>query len=633
MSHLPSPTTPGGSSWLRTTPNGLRANKTSRSVLATINESQTAALAVAPGGQARATLSACFTSTFGRSCATPVDCMAAPACDDGLDAAYSPLSPASRSSLTIRRQTSQVLPDDVDSEDNDDVGVFGFRAVPRDEPVSAPGRIADGARPSSPPSSRHTPADDSQAQIVTARPFRIHTARARSHSIEVIRGMQLLSPESPSHPFSHPYCPPFELASAPLTPSPSPRPCHSRRYSPSAPGTPRLSASPLLPPLRPVSPLLVSTSSSPAPSASPSPSPRTPASAPPTRRRIPRASAIAKDYAALLEHIHEDENESQGTSGLGSRTTRSASVPSVPAQRSLPPPPRPRNRALVRPAPHPFASPSVCLPPDNPNLSRLASLSPSFTPRSTPVSALRRISSEQALGPPPALAPAPHLHHFIAQPRTDSVPPTPTATPLSPSSAYRFPQSPHSSFPSTPHASRPSSPRSPTYRSSFLPSCGSTRDSVTIKDRSRVDSIDFSHRASSLSFGDFNLPYSPQRASGFSFWSTASGRSATEAESIPIDLHDRPAHIEFGLVPLSPRSSLLREVGVEVDVQLPEPGCGDETDESGSCATTEEGSKDDKSAKSFCERARSLSAALPSLNVSSLSKVGVSERSAETVLT
>ncbi|KAG8735023.1 hypothetical protein FRC10_011079, partial [Ceratobasidium sp. 414] len=623
MSIPTSPTTPSRPSWLRVTPSGLRANKTSRSVLATIDE---AALAVAP--RARATVPACFSGTF----ATPAR-MAARAGDDGRYAAYtapytpiSPLRPASCPSPTTPRQTSQVLPDDVDSDDSaNGVGVFGFRAVPRDEPASAPGRIADSALPSLPTSSRHTVSTgESGVQIVTARPFRIHTARARSHSIEAIKGLQLLSPESPSHSFSHPRPPPLDLSRAPLTPGPSPRPYHPLRSlcSPSTPGTPA-SASPLLPPLRSISPLVVPTSPSPAPSPSsapsvpPSPSPSTPVSALPPRRRIPGPSAIVKDFAALLEHIHEGEIESHCSAGISGSGLRTASSASVPAHRSglaivsLPPPPRPRNRALVRPAPHPFANPSVSLPLGNSNL---AGPSLNFTPR-TPA------SSEHAFGSPPALAPAPHSRNFSARRQSGSgpVPLTPAAISLPPSSTtYRFPQSPHSSFLNTPHVSRPSSPRSPTCQSSFLPSCKSTIDSVAIKDRPRhSDSTDFVHHVSPLSFSEFNLPYSPQRASGFSFSSGLSGlsaRSATEAESIPIDLHGWPAHLDFGLAPLSPRSSLLREVGVEVDVHLPEPECGDESDECSSYATTEEGSKDDKSVKTFRERARSLGAAVSSLN-------------------
>ncbi|KAG9109427.1 hypothetical protein FRC07_008326, partial [Ceratobasidium sp. 392] len=330
--------------------------------------------------------------------------------------------------------------------------------------------------------------------------------------------------------------------------------------------------------------------------------------APPVRtRRVPGPSAIVKDFAALLEHIHEDESESHSSGS--SRTTRSASIPTF-IQRadstivSLPPPPRPRNRALVRPAPHPFANPSVAV---NSNPSR---------PRTAPI-------QRHPFNTTPTLAPAPHTRNFSA--RAGSIPLSPAAVPLPASStSNRFPQTPRSSFFCTPQTSGPPSPKSPACRSTFLPSCKSTIESATVKDvrSTRTDSIDLAFRASTYS--DFNLPWCSydQRASGISFASTTA--SATEAESIPIGLFDQPTPIDYiGLAPLSPTSSLLREAGVQVDVLLPSPEeeCEDGTDES---FTTEDGSKHDHKSsvkESFRERARSLSAALPTLNVSSLSKV------------
>jgi hypothetical protein len=306
---------------------------------------------------------------------------------------------------------------------------------------------------------------------------------------------------------------------------------------------------------------------------------------------------------------------------------------------SLPPPPRPRNRALIRPAPHP----PTPLPYANSNLSRLphSSASIDFTAPTIPL--LHQQTAEQAFIATPTLAPAPHTREFSVRQSSlhcslHSLPLTPAAIPLPPSSAVKgFPQSPRSSNPSTPHTSSPPSPRSP-YRTSFLPSCKSTID--TLKDECgtpRRSECTERNRSSgfSIPFNDFNFPRCYQRASGISFTSSVSGfsaRSATEAECIPISLHDasaRPTQLDFGLAPLSPRSSLLRDAGVEVDVQLPPVECEDGTDTE-SCVT-EDSKHEPKSPKegigaAFRGRARSLSAALPHLNISSLNKVSLVHR-------
>lgn len=130
----------------------------------------------------------------------------------------------------------------------------------------------------------------------------------------------------------------------------------------------------------------------------------------------------------------------------------------------------------------------------------------------------------------------------------------------------------------------------------------------------------------SIPFNDLNLLRS-QRTSGISFTSNASGcsaKSATEAETIPIGLHGADQvdfGVDFGLAPLSPRSSL---VGVEVDVQLPRQS-EDCSDESESCTEEELKTKPEKDnvGPGFRERAKSLSAALPHLNIASLNKVGL----------
>jgi hypothetical protein len=335
-----SPTSPASPSrsWLRTTPTGLRIHKGSRSVfskgsqsmLTTIGEE--AASGQAPG--ARAVAVSCFSGgTFGRRSATAPACMAAPDDPRGCyPGPYSPVSPArpplrvpvvSSRPGTTPRQTTQTLPADVDGDsdgdnsDGDGVGVFGFRAVP----LGGPRPTADTEPPlASPTSSRHTAGtDESHVQIATARPFRIHTAKARSHSIDQIKGLQLLSPESPSHAFSH-RPPPLHPSRAPPTPELSPRPFRELGN----PGTPQSLAL-----LRSVSPLVVcaspsSSGPSSAQSSTSSASPSTPSSASVPRRRIP--TAIVKDIGALLEQIHEDESESHCSAGSSGSGLRSASL-------------------------------------------------------------------------------------------------------------------------------------------------------------------------------------------------------------------------------------------------------------------------------------------------------------------
>ncbi|QRV97635.1 hypothetical protein RhiJN_25654 [Ceratobasidium sp. AG-Ba] len=508
MSTDMSPASPSHSSWLRTTSTGLRANKSSRSVLATIGEEQ-----LAPAARATS-VSACFKAgTFGRRRAAMLH----------NDAPVPAPAPKEEVVERVREVKSR-----------------------------KEGRESDVELPSSPTSSRsrstvqssHSTIGSSRVHIATA--IRVHTARARSHSIDEIR--QLLSPESPSRSHSLRRPSPLDLSRAPSDSLPSAVPYQPASASSAGPS----SAGP-----RSINPSTPSTSYS---------LPPTPTSAPPARRR----GAIVKDYAALLEHIHEDETES--TESAGSRTSRNATLAhhrSDSATVSLPPPPRPRNRALVRPVPHPFANPSVSNP------SRLAD----HTPRAQPL-----------LRPPSAFTPR----------LSPSCLPSPAAIPLPLSSTLgQFPPSPESSFPSTP---RTSNPPSPCYRSSFLPSCKSTIDSATLKDQ----------RQSASSFGDFQLP---KRASSLSFASSFSGfsaRSPTEAESIPIGFYNRPTQLDFDLAPLSPRSSLSVP---PVDVELPSRDSEDESSESGSCLTTDESFKH---SKTFPGRPRSLSAAF---NVSSLQKV------------
>ncbi|KAF8604078.1 hypothetical protein BDV93DRAFT_120160 [Ceratobasidium sp. AG-I] len=683
------------SSWLRRTSNGgLRASKASRSVLATIEEGGMMSQNQALGARA------CFSKPPSSPAAlpTPISPMRTarapfelpdiPVSTYSLAGPGSPwrslimpvrVSDLAEPSPTGSRHTTQTLPDDVDDESESDdeardsTGAFGFRAAPLYESELSPRLGANTELPSSPTSSRRTTGtDESHVQIVTARPFRVHTAKARSHSIEQIRGLQLLSPppESPSHASSEPRSAPAPLRFFRRSPTPSfpPTPPASAPLPPvnsghsSAPGTPNSASSPAVSPFRSITPLVVSSYSGSEPgssSSSSSASPCTPLSASTPRRRVACPGAIVKDFGALLEHIHEDDNESQcsvTSFGSGLRSSRSVSIGSIAplgpdsAVVSLPPPPRPRNKALIRPAPSHSYSPSTPVPQANSNLSRPAiriqssASSNSATSVSVPSSnSLSRLpTSEQGLARAPTLAPAPHGRDFSGH-RTrqsslhsslHSLPLTPSAVPLPASSATsNFPQSPCSSAFSSPYPSVPPSPRTPSYRSTFLPSCRSgSFDSGTFKDLPRPsDSTERPPRSSSLTgfsipFNDLNLLRS-QRASGISFSSNVSGfsaRDATEAESIPIGLHEA-GQLDFGLAPLSPRSSLLRDVGVEVDVQLPRQS-EDCTDESESC-TEEELKNESKSEKEgnigsgLRERAKSLSAALPHLNITSLNKV------------
>ncbi|KAG9092302.1 hypothetical protein FRC07_011691, partial [Ceratobasidium sp. 392] len=106
--------------------------------------------------------------------------------------------------LSSARQT---VPDDVDSDDSaSGIGLFIQRRprsagadVRSEEPVS-PTSWRTGSGSSRHRSSHSIEDSASRVQIATARPFRIHTAKARSHSITAIKGLQLLSPESPPHP-------------------------------------------------------------------------------------------------------------------------------------------------------------------------------------------------------------------------------------------------------------------------------------------------------------------------------------------------------------------------------------------------------------------------------------------------
>ncbi|CUA71268.1 B-cell CLL/lymphoma 9 protein [Rhizoctonia solani] len=356
--------------------------------------------------------------------------------------------------------------------------------------------------------------EESTVQIVRARTQRINTARAHSHSIEEIR--QLLSPPPESSKTSdhlrNELAPPAQLTS----PSPSPGP-------------------PRIPPRS-------------------------------TARRRP--NAVDKGFGSLLEHIHEDEPDLSSVV----RTTRSVSLPLIAppssdsAILSLPPPPRPRNRALVSPA-------SAAIQP------RLPSTPTYLHP--TPI----QTSNTQVPPPPNDLRPVPTL--AIPPSRRDSLdhhrwslyslPLSPVGIPLPPSTATaNFPQSPHSTVFQT-IGSPPITP----LQSSFLPSCNATSvRSSTIREDwpSPRPSEDLpnrsSNRLSTLSnpFGDFSFlrPLPNNRASGISFASNISGssaRSPTEAESIPIGLHratSQDADRDEFLLPVTPRSSWLRSA-FEVD--------------------------------------------------------------------
>ncbi|KAH7334451.1 hypothetical protein B0J17DRAFT_107994 [Rhizoctonia solani] len=440
--------------------------------------------------------------------------------------------------------------------------------------------------------------DDSTVQIVRARAQRMNTARARSHSINEIR--QLLSP-------------PPESAAQHLLPPWSPLQIKHPQDSDSL-RSPRNETGPTLSP------------------GTPQFSPRSPSSGPPpppprsSARRRPRA--IVKDMGSLLEHIYEDE------SGLNSagRTTRSVSLPAVArpcsdsalAVVSLPPPPRPRNRALVRKAVQTH------------NASNLHSNPIQSSP--TPVVVLQPPPRRSTISERPPPVPPKSVPTLTIPPRRDSldqrqlslysIPWTPVGIPLPPSTATsNFPQSPHSTVFHT-VGSPPATPQS----ASFLPSCKATsvRSSTIQEDwqsRTSQDRPDRStNRLSTLSnpFGDFSfLRPHPNRASGISFSSDVSGssaRSPTEAESIPIGLHQATSqdaeHDE--LLPVTPRSSWLRS-GFEVDILLPQADEDEEDDES----VTEESSRKSTEKSSLLsgrERAKSLT--LPYIPIASLNKVG-----------
>ncbi|CAE6472097.1 unnamed protein product [Rhizoctonia solani] len=580
------------SPWLRRTPNGLRASKASRSVLhgatpvlATIDERN-----IGPSRRG-----------FDKP-RSPTDELCVPG-------DVRPLTPSTPPQIAVHPFAAQPSTDDESSEDE-----FEFR------PASPHGLVIDSdegntsakSPPMSPLSfrSRETSAtEESTVQIVRARAQRINTARARSHSINEIR--QLLSP-------------PPESAAQHLLPPWSPlRIAHPQPDSLGNEPGPSTT-------LSPGTPVPVSQFSPRSPSSGPLPPP-------PPRRR---SHAIVKDMGSLLEHINEDEHDHLRLNSTG-RTTRSVSLPvaappcsdSALTVVSLPPPPRPRNRALVRKAVQTHSSSNLHSTPIQ------SSQLPTPTP---PVLVLQPPPRRSTVSecPPPVPPKDPKFVPTLAiPPRRDSldhhrlslysIPWTPVGIPLPPSTATsNFPQSPHSTVFHT-VGSPPATPQS----ASFLPSCKATsvRSSTIREDwqsRASDDRPDrSSNRLSTLSnpFGDFSFlrPYPNNRASGISFSSDISGssaRSPTEAESIPIGLHratSQDAERDESLLPVTPRSSWLRS-GFEVDIRLPQPDEDEEDDES----VTEESSRKSTEKSSLLsgrERAKSLT--LPYIPIASLNKV------------
>ncbi|CAE6401699.1 unnamed protein product [Rhizoctonia solani] len=466
--------------------------------------------------------------------------------------------------------------------------------------------------------------DESTAQIVRAQ--RIHRARAHSHSIDEIR--QLLSPP-PDSTFHRSLPPPLHIEPSVLGNNSTLRPLPNEVSGPSilSPGTPG-PASQLTP--RSLSPV------------SPNPPPALPPRS--TARRRPRM--IVKDMGSLLEHINEDECDTRTRLNSLVRTARSVSLPGIARQCSdsdpnvvsLPPPPRPRNRALVRTVSaavhaHTLSGTSMDL--------HSVSIQRSETPP-TPALVLQpppRRSSLSGIRESPPPTPSPKDRKYVPTLRIPppsrresldhhrwslySLPLTPVGIPLPPSTATpNFPQSPQSTvFHTTKAESPPATPQRP----SFLPSCKATSvNSSAIREDwpSPRPSEDRSNRLSTLSnpFGDFSFlrPLANNRVSGISFSSNVSGssaRSATEAESIPIGLHRATSqdadHDDF-LLPVSPRSSWLRS-GFEVDVHLPGAYEDEEDDES----VTEESSE---KSSILNGRERSKSVTLPYIPSSSLKK-------------
>ncbi|CAE6536201.1 unnamed protein product [Rhizoctonia solani] len=590
------------SPWLRRTPNGLRASKASRSVL----HGATPVLATIDEGVGPSRLG------FDKQRPASSTASLCPPEDEW------PLTPGSP--LGTRQPGHPFADVEPGSSDDDESSEeeLEFRAPAQ---VVVIDEVEGSSTIRSPPMSplsfkskgtTNTSATDESVQIVRARAQRINTARARSASIHEIR--QLLSPP----PESQHLLPPW----SPLRVNP-PAAGTSDLLSRNEPGPATLSPGTSVPQLSP-------RSLSPASSA-PAPPPRSPA------RRRPQA--IVKDMGSLLEHINEDEPDPHLRLNSAVRTSRSVSLPAIARQRSdsalnavsLPPPPRPRNRALVRTAVQPHSLPAT------PNLHSPLIQSEIRPPALVLQPPPRRSSlSEKPPAPPPkdskpvpTLSIPPHCdsleHHRLS---LYSIPLSPVGIPLPPSTATAsFPQSPHSTTFYT-AGSPPTTPQ----RASFLPSCKATSArSSTIREgwssprlsEASEDRPDrSSNRLSTLSnpFGDFTFlrPLPNNRASGISFASNISGssaRSPTEAECIPIGLHratSQDAERDDFLLPVTPRSSWLR-TGFEVDVLLPRANEDEEDDES----ITEELSEK-SSVLSGRERAKTLT--LPCIPIASLNK-------------
>ncbi|CAE6390364.1 unnamed protein product [Rhizoctonia solani] len=513
-----------------------------------------------------------------------------------------------------------------DSEDSseEEVGIRTPRVVVDgvESEASGSGTRSMSMSPRSTRTTNTSATDESSVQIVRAQ--RIHRARAHSHSIDEIR--QLLSPP-PDSTFHRSLPPPLQIQPPVLGNNGTLRalPNEAHILSPGTPG----SASQLTP--RSLSP------------ASPNPPPALPPRS--SARRRPRI--IVKEMGALLEHINEDELDSHARLNSLVRTTRSVSLPGIARQSSdsdpnmvsLPPPPRPRNRALVRTvsaAVHdhalfgtPMDSRSVSI--QRPQTQPAPTLALQPPPRR---SSLSGICESPPPTPPPkdrkyvpvVKIPPPPRRESLDQHRSSlySLPLTPVGIPLPPSTVTpNFPQSPQSTVFHTTHVDSP--PTTP-QRASFLPSCKATsvHSSAIVREDwpSPRPSEDRSNRLSTLSnpFGDFSFlrPLPNNRVSGISFSSNVSGfsaRSATEAESIPIGLHratSQDADRDDLLLPVSPRSSWLRS-GFEVDVHLPGAYEDGEDDES----VTEESSE---KSSILDGRERSKSVTLPYIPSASFKK-------------
>ncbi|KAJ1301544.1 hypothetical protein OPQ81_008792 [Rhizoctonia solani] len=595
------------SPWLRLTPNGLRASKGSRSVLHGATP-MLSAIDEGNAGSSRCGFDEQRISTADLSVPT----------DD-----VWPLTPTTP---PPNRRPAHPFADVQHNSSDDEYseGELGYPQV----------IIIGGANTRSPPmsplsfrsreTSNTSATEDTTVHILRARAQRINTARARSHSINEIR--QLLSPPPDSSQHLLPPWSPLKIKHSSATDNTVSRPSRNELEGLSA----TLSSATPAPQfshrsLSPVSPAAPSSSA--------------------------RSRAIAKNMSALLEHINQDESDHHLRLNSAVRTSKDVSLPGIARQHSdsslnavsLPPPPRPRNRALVR-----MASAAVqthSLPGTPVNLPSIPIQSPET--RSNPALVLqpppRRSSlpDNQELSPTPppkdprpvptlSIPPPPALRDSLERQRLSlySIPLTPVGIPLPPSTATcNFPQSPHSTvFHSI------VSPRTTPQRISFLPSCRATSvHSSAIIDcpspRPSEDRTDrSSNRLSTLSnpFGDFTFlrPFANNRASGISFASNVSGssaRSPTEAESIPIALHrgtSQDAEGDEFLLPSTPRSSLLRS-GFEVDVHLPRADEDDEDDES----VTEEFSRKSTEKDSILGRqgcAKSLT--LPYIPIASLNK-------------